>query len=336
MPGFQLPTPPPPPGVMLNNCYDAVLSGRGSPNMSPLHRKKKLSNLLMNKDTPILRTVLGQGQADSSQPPHHQPPSDLMEQSPRSNGSIGPEPPFYKVCLVFMFGLITIHVWYHNILKLQIYHHFKNTTLRIGIELTVPTDPYLREFCALTSGAPMLIYKLCYLYYILMWAFLLGIENSPLLQSGDSCVTFVFDSWLDVTLLIKSVILSSLAISLLFEYSMDPLGCSFLSLCQQGSPRFFILCSNNVIISSHFLQTNWPMQVQIINTHPSVEWCMKIFTFHITEIAATSKVVSFLLLDIEILLHSRDGYFISLSIIKFTNESENLLFISFLVIARTL
>ncbi|KAI5732915.1 uncharacterized protein LOC103508670 isoform X1 [Diaphorina citri] len=98
MPGFQIPTPPPPPGVMLNNCYEAALSGRGSPNMSPLHRKKKLSNMLMNKDTPILRTVLGQGQADSSQPPHHPlpPGADPMEQSPRSNGSIGPEPPFYK------------------------------------------------------------------------------------------------------------------------------------------------------------------------------------------------------------------------------------------------
>ncbi|KAK9701533.1 CENP-B N-terminal DNA-binding domain [Popillia japonica] len=35
--------------------------------MSPLKRKK-LSSLLMNRDTPILRTVLGQGQADSSQP----------------------------------------------------------------------------------------------------------------------------------------------------------------------------------------------------------------------------------------------------------------------------
>ncbi|KAL1458995.1 hypothetical protein WDU94_011014 [Cyamophila willieti] len=100
MPGFQIPTPPPPPGVMLNNCYEAALSGRSaSPNMSPLHRKKKLSNLLMNKDTPILRTVLGQGQADSSQPPHHPGPpgGDPMEQSPRSNGSIGHhEPPFYK------------------------------------------------------------------------------------------------------------------------------------------------------------------------------------------------------------------------------------------------
>lgn len=35
--------------------------------MSPLKRKK-LSSLMINRDTPILRTVLGQGQADSSQP----------------------------------------------------------------------------------------------------------------------------------------------------------------------------------------------------------------------------------------------------------------------------
>ncbi|KAJ8963861.1 hypothetical protein NQ317_011012 [Molorchus minor] len=48
--------------AMLNSCYEAVSS-----DMSPLKRKK-LSSLLMNRDTPILRTVLGQGQADSSQP----------------------------------------------------------------------------------------------------------------------------------------------------------------------------------------------------------------------------------------------------------------------------
>lgn len=48
--------------AMLNSCYEAASS-----DMSPLKRKK-LSSLLMNRDTPILRTVLGQGQADSSQP----------------------------------------------------------------------------------------------------------------------------------------------------------------------------------------------------------------------------------------------------------------------------
>lgn len=47
--------------AMLSSCYDT------SSEMSPLKRKK-LSSLLMNRDTPILRTVLGQGQADSSQP----------------------------------------------------------------------------------------------------------------------------------------------------------------------------------------------------------------------------------------------------------------------------
>lgn len=47
---------------MLSGCYDAVSS-----DLSPL-KKKKLSSLLINRDTPILRTVLGQGQADSSQP----------------------------------------------------------------------------------------------------------------------------------------------------------------------------------------------------------------------------------------------------------------------------
>lgn len=48
--------------AMLNSAYEAVSS-----DMSPLKRKK-LSSLLMQRDTPILRTVLGQGQADSSQP----------------------------------------------------------------------------------------------------------------------------------------------------------------------------------------------------------------------------------------------------------------------------
>ncbi|GLV35495.1 bric a brac 1 [Carabus blaptoides fortunei] len=48
--------------AMLSSCYDAASS-----DMSPLKRKK-LSSLMMNRDTPILRTVLGQGQVDSSQP----------------------------------------------------------------------------------------------------------------------------------------------------------------------------------------------------------------------------------------------------------------------------
>lgn len=52
----------PTPVGMLGGCYDVANS-----DMSPLKRKK-LSSLLMNRDTPILRTVLGQGQADSSQP----------------------------------------------------------------------------------------------------------------------------------------------------------------------------------------------------------------------------------------------------------------------------
>lgn len=48
--------------AMLSSCYEAVSS-----DLSPL-KKKKLSSILINRDTPILRTVLGQGQADSSQP----------------------------------------------------------------------------------------------------------------------------------------------------------------------------------------------------------------------------------------------------------------------------
>lgn len=48
--------------AMLGGCYDAASS-----DLSPLKRKK-LWNLLIKGDTPILRNVLGQGQADSSQP----------------------------------------------------------------------------------------------------------------------------------------------------------------------------------------------------------------------------------------------------------------------------
>lgn len=72
VPGLALPhhpSPVPPQNhphaaaaAMLSSCYEAA-----NEVMSPLKRKK-LSSLLMNRDTPILRTVLGQGQADSSQP----------------------------------------------------------------------------------------------------------------------------------------------------------------------------------------------------------------------------------------------------------------------------
>lgn len=65
-------------------CYDSV-----SADIPPL-RRKKFSNLLMSKDTPILRTVLGQGQADSSQPVSLVCRPDSFEQgnhSPFTNGS---------------------------------------------------------------------------------------------------------------------------------------------------------------------------------------------------------------------------------------------------------
>lgn len=74
MPMWAVPLPQPPPpshphaaataAAMLSSCYDVA-----GPDMSPL-RRKKLQSLLMSRDTPILRTVLGQGQSqvDSSQP----------------------------------------------------------------------------------------------------------------------------------------------------------------------------------------------------------------------------------------------------------------------------
>lgn len=49
--------------AMLSSCY----RHEDASDMSPLKRKK-LQSLLVSKDTPILRTVLGQGQVDSSQP----------------------------------------------------------------------------------------------------------------------------------------------------------------------------------------------------------------------------------------------------------------------------
>ncbi|XP_056630924.1 modifier of mdg4-like [Diorhabda sublineata] len=71
MPGIPLPPHTSPqvssnnhhsPATMLSGCYESASS-----DMSPL-KKKKMSSLLIQRDTPILRTVLGQGQADSSQP----------------------------------------------------------------------------------------------------------------------------------------------------------------------------------------------------------------------------------------------------------------------------
>ncbi|XP_018332024.1 uncharacterized protein LOC108741654 isoform X2 [Agrilus planipennis] len=75
VPGLPLPHHPPPippqshphaaataAAAMLSTCYEAAAT-----DMSPLKRKK-LSSLLMNRDTPILRTVLGQGQVESSEP----------------------------------------------------------------------------------------------------------------------------------------------------------------------------------------------------------------------------------------------------------------------------
>lgn len=51
----------------------ANFASAGSPDLPPPLRRKKFSSssssILMSKDTPILRTVLGQGQADSSQQP---------------------------------------------------------------------------------------------------------------------------------------------------------------------------------------------------------------------------------------------------------------------------
>ncbi|XP_022908160.1 broad-complex core protein isoforms 1/2/3/4/5 [Onthophagus taurus] len=68
LPGLPMPHPPP---VQHQNPPHpaATMLGYESPDLPPMKRKK-FSSMMMNRDTPILRTVLGQGQqlADSSQP----------------------------------------------------------------------------------------------------------------------------------------------------------------------------------------------------------------------------------------------------------------------------
>lgn len=88
MPAMQMSSTPVT-NAMFGGSYDAMIAGH--PGMSPL-RRKKLSSMLMGRDTPILRTVLGQGQADSSQQlapilygseamEHHRPQSNGSEHS---------------------------------------------------------------------------------------------------------------------------------------------------------------------------------------------------------------------------------------------------------------
>lgn len=47
--------------------HSSMLTGSYDNGFEPPLRRKKVSNVLVNRDTPILRTVLGQGHADSSQ-----------------------------------------------------------------------------------------------------------------------------------------------------------------------------------------------------------------------------------------------------------------------------
>lgn len=88
MPAMQMSSTPVT-NAMFGGSYDALIAGH--PGMSPL-RRKKLSSMFMGRDTPILRTVLGQGQADSSQQlapilygseavEHHRPQSNGSEHS---------------------------------------------------------------------------------------------------------------------------------------------------------------------------------------------------------------------------------------------------------------
>lgn len=85
MPALQLSSTPVT-NAMFGGSYDAMVAGH--PGMSPL-RRKKLSSMLMGRDTPILRTVLGQGQADSSQQlaPLMYGSEAIEQHRPQSNGS---------------------------------------------------------------------------------------------------------------------------------------------------------------------------------------------------------------------------------------------------------
>lgn len=77
--------------------YEAVFAAAGNTEvMSPL-RRKKLSSFYSSRDTPILRTVLGQGQADSSQPMSLVCHNDGQDQMPQSNGPTTPQDGSYSM-----------------------------------------------------------------------------------------------------------------------------------------------------------------------------------------------------------------------------------------------
>lgn len=98
MPALQMSSTPVA-NAMFGGSYDAMVAGY--PGLSPL-RRKKLSSMLMGRDTPILRTVLGQGQADSSQqlPPIMYGSEAMEHHRPQSNGSEHSSQ-FSKVCYFF-------------------------------------------------------------------------------------------------------------------------------------------------------------------------------------------------------------------------------------------
>lgn len=71
--------------------YEAVFAAAGNAEtMSPM-RRKKMPSYYSSRDTPILRTVLGQGQADSSQPMSLVCHNDGQDQIPQSNGPTTPQ-----------------------------------------------------------------------------------------------------------------------------------------------------------------------------------------------------------------------------------------------------
>lgn len=92
MTGLPISTPSTPQTAaasMFNSCYEAVIAASNT-DVPPL-RRKKLSSFNMNRDMPILRTVLDQGQADSSQPMSLVCHNDGQDQVPQSNGPMTPQ-----------------------------------------------------------------------------------------------------------------------------------------------------------------------------------------------------------------------------------------------------
>ncbi len=92
---------------MFGTCYEAVIAA-GSTDSIALMKKKKGSNFYANRDTPILRTVLGQGQPDSSQPMSLVCHNEGQDQTPQSNGPTTPQDGSYNIEVRYFLFFVAI------------------------------------------------------------------------------------------------------------------------------------------------------------------------------------------------------------------------------------